>query len=597
MMGSVGLPPTETFHGLGVSDGIAIGTAVCVSTRMADVYQIPLPEGEVDTEVDRLHTAVALTTRELHGLRERVEADLGDELATIFDAQALFLADASFLARVVNHIKTERVNAEWAVYETATELQGQFDALNAEHIRERSEDLRDVTRHLLRALRGIHLHQLSEVRGDIVIVADDLTPSEAVRLGRENVVGFAIAHGSRTSHSTIIARSLNLPLVTGLTEMFDHLGDQSEVPVIVDGFAGLVIAWPDAETVSRYERRRLDLERAVIELVSAGQISAVTRDGIKIEVMANIDLPEEIDEGRRFGAAGVGLYRSEFLYIEKSPDLPSEEEHLALYRRLVTAAAPHPAIIRTYDLGGRKIAREVMATDEENPVLGLRGIRLTLARPEIFRTQIRALLRASAHGELWIMLPLVTIVDEVRRFRVCLHEAMAELEAEGVPFRRDCKLGIMIEVPVAALISDILAREVDFFSIGTNDLIQYSMAVDRNNEHVTDLYQPLHPGMVRMLRTVVTNAREAGIEVSLCGEMAADTRLTPLLLGCGLRRISVSPRCVPAIKHRIRELSTPELMAAVRECTELATAEEIDRVLDQWSPAIDSSTDVAEESS
>ena len=585
------------FEGLGVSEGIAIGTAVCVTTRMADVYQIPLPETELDNEVARLHSAIEQTTTALHELRGRAEVDLGDELATIFDAQALFLADPSFLARIVHHIKTERVNAEWAVYETATELQGQFDALSADYIRERSEDLRDVTRHLLRTLSGIHLHQLSEVGGDIVIVADDLTPSEAVRLGRENVVGFAIAHGGRTSHSTIIARSLNLPLVTGLVEMFDHLADRSEVPIIVDGTAGRVIAWPDDETIARYERRRMDLEREVIGLISDGQLSAVTRDGVEIEVMANIDLPEEIDDGPRFGAAGFGLYRSEFLYIEKSPDLPSEEEHLAIYRRLVAAAAPHPAIIRTYDLGGRKIAREVMATEEENPVLGLRGIRLTLARPEIFHTQLRALLRASVHGDLWIMLPLVTIVDEVRRFRVCLEKAMAELETEGVPFRRDCRLGIMIEVPAAALISDILAREVDFFSIGTNDLIQYSMAVDRNNEHVTDLYQPLHPGMVRMLRMVIANARKAGIEVSLCGEMAADTRLTPLLLGCGLRRMSVSPRRVPAVKKRVRELSTRELRDTVRQCAELATAEEIARVLEQWAPSTDRNVDTAEESS
>ncbi|RMH18365.1 MAG: phosphoenolpyruvate--protein phosphotransferase [Acidobacteria bacterium] len=569
----------ETLQGLGVADGIGIGTAVCISTRVGDLYQIPLPEEGVGDEVERFRQAVEQAARELRGLRLKVGRNLGEELARIFDAQALFLADDAFLGRVEERIRSERVNAEWAVFETTREIQARFDALDAAHIRERSEDLRDISRHLLRCLRGLQLHQLTELQGDIVIVADDLTPSDAVRLGRANVVGFAIEHGGRTSHSTIIARSLNLPMVTGLEGIHRRLSERPEVPVIVDGTAGLVILYPEEEVLARYRRQQLDLERQALELVSAGKVSAITRDDVEVAVMANIDLPEEIDDGVRFGAAGVGLYRSEFLYIERSPELPTEEEHLAIYRRLLESAAPHPAIIRTYDLGGRKIAREVMATHEENPVLGLRGIRLTLARPEIFRTQLRALLRASVHGDLWIMLPLVSIVDEVRRFRACLDDVMAELEREGLPFRRDLKLGIMVEVPSAALISDILAREVDFFSIGTNDLIQYAMAVDRNNEHVTDLYQPLHPGMIRMLRMIVRNARRAGIAVSLCGEMAADERMTPVLLGCGLRRLSVAPRLVPAIKGRVRELSTRQLAPIVEHCADLPTAQEVEAYL------------------
>ena len=565
----------EVFHGLGVAEGVSCGTAVCVSSRSADVYQIPLAHDAVDAEVDRYHKAVAAARAELVTIRERVGRELGEDLAGIFEAQALLLDDQAFGVRVEQHIRDEQVNAEWAIFETTTDIQRRFDAIDSTHIRERSEDLRDVSRLLLRHLQGIDLHSISEVEDDIVIVADDLTPSDTVRLGRTNVAAFAIEHGGATSHATIIARSLNLPAVVGVTGIRDRLIEQTQVPVIVDGNAGTVVLNPDRATRERYERRRFDYERETLELINAGKLSAVTRDDVEIQVMANIDLPEEIADAKRYGAAGVGLYRSEFLYIEKSPKLPSEDEHVALYRQILEISAPHPAIIRTYDLGGRKIAREMMETEEANPVLGLRGIRLTLARPEIFRTQLRALLRASVHGDLWIMLPLVSVVEEVRQFRQQLAEATAELEAEGLPFRRDIKLGIMMEVPAAAMIADILAREVDFFSIGTNDLIQYSMAVDRNNEHVSDLYQPLHPGMIRLLRQIVGHARAAGIPVSLCGEAAADVRLTPVLLGCGLRRLSVSPRKVPAVKRRIRELSARSMKDLVNISADLESAQAV----------------------
>ncbi len=570
----------RSFTGLGVSDGIAIGSAVCISTRIGDILQIPLAAGEVDAEVERFGQAVEKARQEISKLRERVEEKMGDELAGIFEAQALLLSDRAFLDRIEGHIRDERVNAEWALQETVNEIQVRFDAIDSRYLRERSEDLRHVCRYVVRSLRGIQMHQLSEVVGDVVIVADDLSPSDAVRLGREQVVGFVIEHGSRTSHTTIIARSLNIPAVLGVAGVSQEVADQTEVPIIVDGSSGRVVVRPGADTVASFQRQRSDRERQAIALYESSEGPTRTLDGTEIQVMANIDLPEELEETLRFDAAGVGLYRSEFLYIEKSPQLPTEEEHLALYRRIVESVAPNPGIIRTYDLGGRKIAREVLETREENPVLGLRGIRLALARPDIFKTQVRALLRATVYGDLWIMLPLVTIVEEIHRFRQFTEEVMEELEREGHPFRRDFKLGIMIEVPAAAIISDLLAREADFFSIGTNDLIQYALAVDRNNEHVADLYRPLHPGLLRMLRQVIGNADQAGIEVSMCGEMAADPRMTAILLGCGLRRLSVSPRQVPIIKRRIRELSLEHLEELVDGCTNLATAAEIERLIE-----------------
>ncbi|MEM8931515.1 MAG: phosphoenolpyruvate--protein phosphotransferase [Acidobacteriota bacterium] len=569
----------QQFNGIGASEGVVIGKAVCINTRIGDIYQIPIQGDDLDDEIARFRRAVDQSRAHLAKTRDKVGEEIGSELAGVFEAQSLFLQDRVFLEQVEEHIRAERVNAEWALQETVAEIQERFQAIEAEHLRARAEDLQHVCRYVVRQLRGLHLHQLSEVEGDVVIVADDLSPADAVRLGRENVVGFVIEHGSRTSHTTIAARSLNIPAVLGVHGLHDELVDRVEVPIVVDGSRGRVVLNPDTETLELYARELEANERAELELIETSLLAAVSKDGVEVKVMANIDLPEEIGDASRFGSAGIGLYRSEFLYIEKSPTLPSEEEHLALYRHLIEAAAPHPAIIRTYDLGGRKIAREMMETREENPVLGLRGIRLTLARPDIFRCQIRALIRATVFGELWIMLPMVTVVEELRTFREVAEEVMDDLEIEGLPFRRDFKLGTMIEVPAAAMITDLLAREVDFFSIGTNDLIQYSLAVDRNNEQVADLYRPLHPGMIRMLRTIIGNARQAGIEVSLCGEMGSDPRLTPILLGCGLRRVSVAPRQVPTIKRRVRELTVEGLEAIAMQCASLATADEIDDYL------------------
>jgi phosphoenolpyruvate-protein phosphotransferase (PTS system enzyme I) len=567
-------------RGLSMAGGVAIGRAVCIQTRDSEVYRFPLPEDGVATEIARFEEALRLTKQEMQRMHGKVDRDLGDELAAIFEAHLLMLQDGTFTGRVADQIRSERVNAEWAVHRTVEELEARFARLDDAYLRERNEDLRDVGRQLIRMLRGVSHHQLSELVGDVVVVADDLTPSDAVRLGREAVVGFVVETGGRTSHTAIIARSLNVPLVGGLGGVTQLLTDQELI--IVDGDAGLVILHPTAEVLEQYRSRRLDLARRESEALATRDLEARTRDGVPIQLMANIDLPEEISDVARFGAAGVGLYRSEFLYIERSPELPSEEEHLAVYRRLAEAAAPYPAIIRTYDLGGRKLAREVMHTYEENPVLGLRGIRLTLARPDVFRVQLRALYRAALYGDVWVLLPMVSTFDEVRRFRAFAAEITAEMRREGVLFREDLKLGIMIEVPAAALIADLLAREVDFFAIGTNDLIQYALAVDRNNEHVADLYQPLHPAILRMLRSVIEQARAAHIELSLCGEMASDVRYAPLLIGLGLRRLSMSPRLVPAVKTRVRELDVEELEGMVARCLTFRTAAEVEHCAEEY---------------
>ena len=571
-------PAMQVLTGLGVSDGIAIGKAVVVRSRLGEVYRFPLAEEDVPEEIERFQEAVRRTQQELQRIRNRVSEDMGKDLSGIFDAHLLLVNDKGFLQAVERQIRDDRINAEWAIYETVEKLGERFAVISDDYLRERDQDLRDVSRQLIRSLQGVSHHEVSDIEGDVVVVADDLTPADAVRLGRERVVGFAIETGGRTSHTTIIARSLNIPAVSGLTAVTGSVTDED--PMIVDGRQGKVILHPTPEVLAQYREGRHDLAVRERSAMATRELEAITRDGTKIHLMANIDLPEEVDDVSRFGAGGIGLYRSEFLYIDKAPQLPTEEEHLELYRRLTETAAPHPAIIRTYDLGGRKLAREVMATHEENPVLGLRGIRLTLARPEVFRTQLRGLFRAAVFGDLWVMVPMVATLDEVRRFKAFAAQVMDELECEGLPYRSDIKMGVMIEVPSAALTADLLAREVDFFSIGTNDLIQYSLAVDRNNEHVADLYQPFHPAILRMLRFIVESARSTGICVSVCGEMAADLRAASLLIGLGLRRLSVRPRIVPEIKTQVRERSVSELEELAQRALSLRTAAEVSELLD-----------------
>jgi phosphotransferase system enzyme I (PtsI) len=567
----------QEMRGLGVSEGIAIGRAVCIATREQDVYRFPLPEGQMEEELARFRRAADRAVVDVEELRARVGSDLGPDLAGIFEVHALLLKDRYFLDAIERRISSEHVNAEWAVWETAAELRGRFASVAQQAVRDHSEDMQDIARHLIRALQGVSHHELSEIGDDVIVIADDLTPSDAVRFGRQGVVGFAIESGGRTSHTTIIAHSLNIPLVTGLpgiTRLAAH-----EDPVIVDGTAGVVVLHPTPAVIDEYERRQRDYQQRTLLLLATRELETRTRDGVTVQLMANIDLVEEVEEARRYGAQGIGLYRSEFLYIERSPELPSEDDHYTLYRRLVEEMAPHPVVIRTYDLGGRKLAREVMDTGEENPVLGLRGIRLTLARPNVFRMQLRGLFRAGCHGDLWVLLPMVSTVEEVRAFRAFADEVGRELEVEGIPYGERFKLGVMIEVPSAAMIADHLAAEVDFFAIGTNDLIQYAIAVDRNNEHVTHLYQPLHPALLRMLRFVVEQAEQHGIPVSVCGEMAADPLGAAVLVGLGVRRLSISPRRVPEIKTELRALDAHFLQEHVRHCANLPTAADVEGYL------------------
>lgn len=571
--------PEQTLEGLAVSPGVAIGRAVCLESRDVEVFRLPVGVQELPAELERLDAALAAARGDVDDMRRKAGDDLGAKLAGIFDAHRLLLEDPSFVGKIRERIESEKVNAEWAVHKTTEELATLFAQLENERMRERQQDLLDVSRHLLRSLGTISHHELTEIEGTI-IVAHDLTPSDAIRLGRQNVAGLALETGGRTSHTAIIARSLHLPLVTGLAGVRELVTDED--PMIVDGSSGRVLLHPTADSLESYRELKVRLRGEEDRQTALRTLRAETSDGHRVQLLANIDLPEEIDEAVLHSADGVGLYRSEFLYIERSPQLPDEDAHVEIYDRLLEAMHPRPVTVRTFDLGGRKLARDVLHTQEENPVLGLRGIRLTLARPEFFEIQIRALLRSALNGHLRVMLPMISSVEEVRQFKQLVTRAAGHLRSAGVPHKSSLDVGVMIEVPAAALVAAELAKEVSFFSIGTNDLIQYSLAVDRNNEHVSHLYRPLHPGILRMVRSVVEAAREQGVDVSLCGEAAADPRVAPLLIGLGVHRLSVFPGAIPLVKKEIRSHPLPRLQELAARSLRLSTAQEIEDLIDEY---------------
>ena len=567
----------KSLEGRGLAEGVAAGKAVVLQHREHEVVRIPLDAGTIDFEVERLREAIADTQRDVAATRSRIGEVFGTEISGIFEAHRLILIDKSFAGAVERLIRDQLVNAEWAVHQVSTDLSERFAQIEDEHLRERGQDLRDVTRYLLRSLGGKENHDVSEVPGDVIVVADELTPAEALRLGRLNVAGFVVEKGGRNSHATIVARALSLPMVGGIKDAPKRFSDTAEL--LIDGHAGRVVVNPDEPTRSEFASEALRLKQAAERRLAKSGDPANTQDGERVALQSNIEFPEELGDSRRCGAEGIGLYRSEFLYIERSPDLPSEDDHFDTFCRLLDGSPDGPAVVRTFDLGGRKLAQQVMDIDEENPSLGLRGIRLTLARRGIFRLQLRGLLRAAARGDLWVMIPLVSSVDEIHEFRSFLFEVADELEADGIEYKRDLPLGVMIEVPGAALMAREIAREVDFMALGTNDLIQYTLAVDRNNEHVAGLYQPLHPAVLRLIHLVSSAGKEASVPVSLCGEMAASPEYTELLVGLGLRILSMSPRSIPEVKETLAAIDSAAAESLALKCLEAATASQIESLL------------------
>lgn len=567
----------RTYKGIGVSPGIAIGRAVIVEKRVAQIYRVPIREDEVASEVTRFTESLEKTRDELLELKFKVARSMGDEYAQIFEAHAMIVGDASFADKVTQKIEIEQVNAEWALAEVQEELQARFASFDDEYLRERVADVKDVAERVLVNLQGIAHHDLAEIKHDVIILADDLTPSDTIHFNRRPIVGFATEVGGRTSHTSIIAKSLFMPAIIGVPRL-TKIVDNDEL-VIVDGYEGTILVNPTPAMVTEYRGRESRHEEAEQKLLENRDSPATTKDHHKVSLQANIELVEELGDAKKFGAEGIGLYRSEFLYITTSPDLPTEEEHFNVYRQLAEATAPNWCVIRTFDLGGKKLAREVMGSKEDNPVLGLRALRLCMQHRDMFKTQLRALLRASAHGKIKIMFPLVSGVQELRQVKTLVREIRSELDAEGIAYNRELQIGIMIEVPSAAVIADLLATEADFFAIGTNDLIQYSLAIDRGNENVSYLYEPLHPALLRLIKGVIDAGKRAGIPVSMCGEMASDPLFAIVLLGLGLEIFSMNPSSIPMVKNVIRSVRYRDCRRIAEAALQKKTAQEIEEFI------------------
>lgn len=571
---------SQTLTGLGVSPGIAIGEPVVHETRPIATLRITIPSDQVEAEVERFSSAVTATVDTIWENRERARLQMGDEYAGIFEAHQLIATDPSFVEPVKKIIRDERVNAEWATDQVVGELVSRFEALPHAHLADRKLDVLDVATQILNTLHGLDLGQLDHLDRPAILVADDLPPSKAVQLPMDRILGFALETGGPTAHTTIIARSFGIPVIVGAQGLCEA-GRQSRL-VALDAFEGKIVFDPEPAVVAEYESRQREYHEQQSQLLAMRAMPSMTRDGHEISIFANIDLPNEVELASQWNASGIGLYRSEFLYMKMSPNLPSEKDHLETYREITTRMAPNPVTIRTYDLGGKKLAREVIGSTEANPVLGLRGIRLCFSQPDFFKTQLRALVRLAGEfepGRVRIMFPLISGIEEFRIGRLLFQKITGEVRDEGYPVQDDVSLGAMVEVPSAAVMATELAREVDFISIGTNDLIQYSLAVDRANELVAHLYRPTSPAVLRLIANVVQAGAAAGIPVSMCGEMAADPLMVPVLLGIGLERFSMNPQAIPVVRALVRQLSYRESVNLARRASEMATARDVEEFL------------------
>ena len=577
------------FTGIGASPGIAMGPALVLESHQLMVNRRMLKPDRVDAEVKRFQHAITEARQELEAVRVRVEAKMGEKLSHIFDAHILILDDGSFAAGTEDYIRRENVNAEWGLRSVVKDLLAQFAAIDDPYLNERGGDLEDVYRRVLGHLTGDRSHpDLSRIREDAIIVAHTLTPSDTAALNTQRVVGFVTEMGGRTSHTAIIANALEIPAVVGLHGILEQVetGDF----LVVDGERGTVLVAPNTGEQETATRARTAWRQRAEDGLKTRDLPAVTTDGQAVILRSNIELPTEVETSLRYGATGIGLYRSEFLFLKCSPNLPSEEDHYKVYSEMADMVAPHPCIVRTLDLGGEKYFHEVLDREEANPVMGMRAIRLCLRRPEIFRTQLRGILRAAVGRSIQIMFPLISGVGELIRALDVLNEARDELRREGQAVPEKLPIGIMIEVPSAAMVADLLAARVDFFSIGTNDLIQYLLAIDRGNESVAYLYEPHHPAVLRMLQRVIVAARDAGISVSLCGEMASDPRYVPVLMGLGLRELSVNPVTIPAVKDAIRATHAGEARTLTHRLLAASSADEVGRILG-GAPAADELAD------
>lgn len=560
----------SVLKGIAASSGIAIAKA----------YQIVEPDlsfekktiADVEGEVARLKGALATSHSQLEKIRDKANEDLGSDKAAIFEAHLLVLNDPELISQIEDKIKTEKVNAEAALKDVADLFIMMFEQMDNEYMKERAADIRDVTNRVLANLLGVQVVNLSMISEEVIIIADDLTPSDTAQLNRKYVKGFTTNIGGRTSHSAIMARSMEIPAVVGTKSATSTI--QNGDVVIVDGLNGEVHVNPSQEVIEQYKNEHARFEEQKAEWAKLVNESTVSADGHHVELAANIGTPNDLEGVISNGAEGVGLYRTEFLYMGRN-ELPTEEEQFQSYKAVLEGMKGKPVVVRTLDIGGDKELPYLDLPKEMNPFLGFRAIRLCLEEQDLFRTQLRALLRASVFGNLKIMFPMIATLDEFRAAKAILTEEKEKLVANGVEVSENIELGIMVEIPSTAVIADQFAKEVDFFSIGTNDLIQYTMAADRMNERVSYLYQPYNPAILRLVKMVIDAAHREGKWAGMCGEMAGDENAIPLLLGLGLDEFSMSATSILKARSQILRLTKEEMAELADRALQMSTVDEV----------------------
>jgi phosphotransferase system enzyme I (PtsI) len=562
----------ERLQGIAVSPGVAIGEALVLDNEGFRIPRRFLPRDAVQEELARLDRAMAAAAAEVERNRDRVAEQLGNDYAAIFSAHLQMLHDHRLRTEIEDMIRTRHYSPEYSVSRALRKYAKVFESLGGEYMRERANDIFDIEKRILRNLLGKARQELSQVTSPVLVLAHNLTPSETANLNPQFVMGLATETGGPGSHTAIVAEGLGIPAIVGVGAFLTDVSGGDTI--IIDGDQGQIILHPDEETLARYRHEVEEQRSLAAKLETLRELPAETTDGVRIQLMGNIEFPAEVQQCEERGADGIGLYRTEFLYLGRDDD-PPEEAHTAAYKEVAEAMRNKPVVMRTLDLGADKMRMLPDPEDERNPFLGLRSIRLALRNRDMFRVQLRAILRASVHGNIRIMFPLISTMLELRQAKSVLADAMEDLDEDGVPFDRNLQVGMMVEVPSAVLMMDHFVDEVDFFSIGTNDLIQYTLAVDRSNKDVAALYTAADPSVIRLIDMAVKSATKAGRPISMCGQMCGNPLYTMLLLGIGLRSLSVTPAAVPEIKRVCRSVSIEQCQKVAEQVRTLETARDV----------------------
>jgi phosphotransferase system enzyme I (PtsI) len=559
--------------GIPVSPGVAISEALFLQSNTITTDKRSITQEEIASEQYKLEAGITKTEKQLTELHQQLLDSVGEEQASIMSAHLVLLRDPMFIEEINNLIKNELIDVTSAVQAAANQFVQIFESMDDEYMRERATDIKDIANRLITNILGKNNKSSIDAEGSFILVSEDLTPSETVTLPKNRVEAIVVAKGGKTSHAAILARSLGIPAIMGVGEQLTNdvkTGDS----LIIDGSTGEIFINPNPEQISKYQKKIVQEQEEKTQLAKLKDKKTVTRDGKEIELVANIKGPQDAEEVLQQGGEGIGLFRSEFLFMDRTA-LPTEDEQYEAYSQVVEKLGNRPVIIRTLDIGGDKHLPYLDLPEEMNPFLGWRAIRISLSRPALFQTQLRALLRASAHGKVRIMFPMISHLEQIQEVKKILESTKEQLKAENIDFDPNIEIGVMIEIPSACLIADELAEEVDFFSIGTNDLVQYTLAVDRMNEHITELYDHFHPAVLRLIKMVIDASHRHSIWTGMCGEMAGDLQATEILLGLGLDEFSVSPTLLPRVKHQLLQLSSEKAKQVAEKALSLSTPKEV----------------------